>query len=261
MSEAASLRRLAEDVARTVGREVLAARRSGAGAVSTKSTGTDMVTEHDGRAERRIVELLRAARPDDAIVGEEGTDSEGSSGIAWLVDPIDGTTNFLYGLPGYAVSVAALDHAGSIAGAVHVPSADELFSAHRGGGATLDGVPIACSALDRLELALVGTGFGYLPERRQRQAERVARLIARVRDIRRFGAAAVDLCHVACGRLDVYYEEHLNAWDLAAGELIATEAGCRSGDFAGGPSRPDELLVCPPALFEPMRELLADAAT
>lgn len=260
MSDGATLRRLAEDIAQEVGRELRRVRRRGAGSVSTKSTGTDMVTEHDGRAERRIVELLRAERPADAIVGEEGTDHEGSSGISWLVDPIDGTTNFLYDLPGYAVSIAACDARGSLAGAVHVPSADELFSAHRGGGATLDGEPIRCSALTRLDTALVGTGFGYLPQRRRRQAERVARLIGQVRDIRRFGAAAVDLCHVACGRLDVYYEEHLNPWDLAAGELIATEAGCRSGDFTGGPSRPEELLVCPPDLFEPMIELLAATA-
>jgi myo-inositol-1(or 4)-monophosphatase len=253
----AELRELATEVAVTAGRHVREARRGGVGGVGTKSTATDMVTEHDRATEALIVELLRRERPGDAILGEEGTDDEGTTGISWLIDPIDGTTNFLYGLPGYAVSVAAVDEHGSLAGAVHIPSADEVFSAHRGGGATLDGQPIRCSDMSDLSTALVGTGFGYDRERRRRQAVRVARLIAEVRDVRRFGAAAADLCYVACGRLDVYYEEFLNPWDLAAGVLIATEAGCCASDFAGGPARPEEVLVTGPALFEPMLSLLA----
>lgn len=250
---------LAGRIAVEAGRMVLAGRRAGIAEVSTKSTTTDMVTEFDRAAEALLVQRLQDARPDDGLVGEEGTDTEGTSGIRWLLDPIDGTTNFLYGLPGFAVSVAAADSAGVLAGAVYLPDLDELFRAHRGGGAMLGDRPIRCGTTDRLSTALVGTGFSYRPERRVRQAQRVARLIGQVRDIRRFGAAAVDLCYVACGRLDVYFEEHLNPWDLAAGELIAREAGCRSGDFSGGPPRPEQVLVAAPQLFEPMRDLINQA--
>jgi myo-inositol-1(or 4)-monophosphatase len=215
-----------------------------------------MVTEFDRASERLIVERLAAARPDDAIVGEEGTATHGTTGVHWLIDPIDGTTNFLYDLPGYAVSIAAADADGALVGAVYIPALDELFAARRGGGATLDGVPISCGQLSLASSALVGTGFSYLPERRTAQAERVARLIPHVRDIRRLGAASVDLCFVAAGRLDAYFEEHLGPWDLAAGELIAREAGCRTGDFSSGPARPEQVLVANPTLFPALSELI-----
>jgi myo-inositol-1(or 4)-monophosphatase len=256
---AAELRRIATEIVVTVGREVRAARATGTGDVSTKSTSTDVVTAHDRAAEARIRELIHLVRPGDAVFGEEGTDHSGTSGITWLVDPIDGTTNFLYDLPGYGISLAAVDALGSVAGAVHVPSSDEVFSAHRGGGATLDGRPIRCSPVSTLDRALVGTGFGYLADRRTAQATMLARIIGDVRDIRRFGAASVDLCHTACGRLDVYYEEHLQPWDIAAGSLIALEAGCRLGDFSGGPLRPEEALVAPPQLFDAMVALIDTA--
>jgi myo-inositol-1(or 4)-monophosphatase len=260
LARAAELATLAGRIAVEAGQMVLAGRRAGIADVDTKSTATDMVTEFDRAAEALLVQRLRAARPDDGLVGEEGTDREGTSGIRWLLDPIDGTTNFLYGLPGFAVSVAAADSSGVLVGAVYLPDLDELFRAHRGGGATLGEHPIRCGTNDQLATALVGTGFSYRPEWRVRQAGRVARMIGQVRDIRRFGAAAADLCYVACGRLDAYFEEHLNPWDLAAGELIAREAGCRSGDFSGGPPRPEQVLVAPPQLFEPLRELINQAS-
>ena len=255
-----SLLDLAASIAREAGALVRSGRRDGVHTLTTKSSVTDMVTEFDRASERLIVRRLAAARPDDAIVGEEGTSTAGTSGVHWLIDPIDGTTNFLYDLPGYAVSIAAADAHGALIGAVYVPALDELFTARRGGGAMLDGVPIHCSDRSDLESALVGTGFSYLPQRRAAQADRVARLMPHIRDIRRFGAAAVDLCFVAMGRLDAYFEEHLGPWDLAAGELIAREAGCRTGDFHGAPVHPRQVLVSNPALFEPLAQLVRHAA-
>lgn len=251
---------LARSLAVEAGQLVLDGRAGGVRASETKSTPTDMVTEFDRAAEALIVGRLRTVRPGDGIVGEEGTDDPGTTGVRWLIDPIDGTTNFLYGLPGYAVSIAAADEQGAVVGAVYVPTQRELFSARRGGGATLNDAPISCSSLSDPSTALVGTGFAYHPERRAAQARRVARLIASVRDIRRLGAAAVDLCFVACGRLDAYFEEGLGPWDLAAGELIAREAGCRTGDFDGGPARPGEVLVANPTLFGPLAALVRSAS-
>jgi myo-inositol-1(or 4)-monophosphatase len=228
----------------------------------TKSSSTDVVTEFDRASEALIVAGIRAARPDDGIVGEEGTSSPGTSGIHWLVDPIDGTTNFLYGLPGYAVSIAARasvdDPADTLVGVVYVPATDELFTATRDGGAFVNGTPIRCSATTDLSLALVGTGFSYQPERRRVQARRVAEMLPRVRDIRRLGAAAPDLCYVAAGRLDVYFEQFLGPWDLAAGELIAREAGCTVGAIEGGPVQPGSVLVATPALFDGARALIRE---
>ena len=214
---ATDLRERAADLALRAGAMIRQARRSGAGLVDTKlvdtkSTATDMVTEFDRASERLIVDAIRAARPDDAIVGEEGTADEGTSGVSWLIDPIDGTTNFLYGLPGYAVSIAAADHDGALAGAVYVPATDELFTAARGQGATLNGEPIHCSDNTDIATALVATGFSYHPDLRQKHMRRLQHIIADIRDIRRFGAAAPDLCYVAAGRVDAYFEEHLGPW-------------------------------------------------
>lgn len=250
------LRSLAEAIARDTGAWLARHRPLGVGPTATKSSATDMVTQFDRAAEERIVGRLRECRPDDAIVGEEGADRPGTTGLQWFIDPIDGTTNFIYDLGGYAVSIAVCDVHGALAGAVYVPSTGQLFSAHRGGGATCDGVGIAASGCDDLSQALVATGFSYDPARRERQARRLPHVLARVRDLRRLGAAAVDLCLVACGRLDAYFEEHLSPWDSAAGVLIATEAGCRASDFTGGAPRPGELLVCSPALHQPLLALL-----
>jgi myo-inositol-1(or 4)-monophosphatase len=251
------LRELAAGLARDAGRTIRVGRDTGIADVTTKSSDTDVVTEFDRASEALIVEGIVQARPADGIVGEEGTDRHGDSGIRWLIDPIDGTTNFLYGLPGYAVSIAARNDTGTLVGAVYVPATDELFSAAAGQGATLNGKPIRPSATTAVQQMLVATGFNYLPERRARQAQRVARMIGAVRDIRRFGAAAADLCYVACGRVDAYFEEWLGPWDLAAGELIAREAGCRAGDFTGGPPRPAQVLVTTPQLFDAFVGLLA----
>lgn len=227
---------------------------------STKSSATDVVTRHDRAAEAVILDGLVAARPHDAVIGEEGTDRAGTSGVSWFIDPIDGTSNFVYGLPMWCTSVAAVDGEGGLAGAVYIPSTGELFSAARGEGATRNGVTIAASAEADISLALVATGFGYRPEARRRQAGLLNTMAPHIRDVRRMGSAAIDLSYTAAGFLDAYWEEGLNMWDMAAGELIAREAGCRSGDFAGGAPTPAQLLVAGPGVFDAMVWLLSGAA-
>lgn len=230
----------------------------GVATATTKSTVTDMVTEFDRASEALIVGGIIDARPDDAIIGEEGTETAGTSGIDWLIDPIDGTTNFLYDLSGWAVSIAATSAHGTEVGAVYLPTTDELFTAVVGGGAFLNGQPVRCNDNDQVALALVATGFSYQIERRRQQAARMAAMLPRVRDVRRFGAAAADLCYVAAGRVDVYFEQWLGAWDLAAGELIAREAGCRTGSLDGGPARPDSVMAANPLLYPQVYALIRE---
>jgi myo-inositol-1(or 4)-monophosphatase len=255
-SELEELRSLAEGVARTAG----ALLRDGAGRVraevSTKSTGTDMVTEMDRASEALIAEGLLGPRPDDGILGEEGVDIRGTSGVRWVVDPLDGTTNYLYGFPGFNVSIAAEVDGEAAVGVVYDVVRDELFSAVRGGGARRDGRTIRPSGALELGHALVGTGFSYEPDRRRRQAEVLVAVLPMVRDIRRQGAAALDLCSVACGRLDAYYERGLAAWDLAAGGLIATEAGATVTDFDGAEARVGSVVAASPAIAGALRDLL-----
>ncbi len=196
--------------------------------VETKSSPTDMVTDADRASEALIVQRILAARPQDGILGEEGAERDGSSGVRWVIDPLDGTTNYLYGLPAYAVSIAAEHDGVVVAGAVYDVPHDDLYAAARGGGATCNTNPIAVSSANRLSVALVGTGFGYNPARRTKQAALLQSVIADVRDIRRAGSAALDLCSVARGRLDAYFEWGLQQWDMAAGRLIVEEAGGRS---------------------------------
>ena len=227
--------------------------------VDTKSTGTDMVTEVDRASERLVVDALLAARPDDGVLGEEGTDHLGTSGVRWIVDPLDGTTNYLYRHAGFAVSIAASVDDEVVAGVVHDPLHGDVFTATRGGGAHRNGAAITVSSEDRLGHALVATGFGYDPERRARQAAVLARIISSIRDIRRMGAAAVDLCSVACGRVDAYYERGLHVWDHAAGGLVAAEAGAWVGGLRSPEIGDGVLLAAPPALLEPLRQLLVDA--
>ena len=252
------LMNLAARIARRAGDLVNEGRRQGDLAADTKSSATDMVTKWDRLSERTIVDAIREARPDDGIVGEEGTDVSSRSGVSWLIDPIDGTTNFMYGLSGYAVSIAAVDTEGSLAGVVYLPATRELFAAARGHGSWLGGRRLACSNVSEPATALIGTGFSYTAARRAEQGERIGRLLPRVRDIRRLGAAAPDLCFVADGRIDAYFEENLSPWDLAAGILVATEAGAIASDFSGGPPRPAEVLVAPPSLHPHLVRLLAD---
>ena len=218
--------RVAEEAA-----QVAAGLRAGAiSRVRTKSSATDPVTEADTATEELLRRRLAELRPADAVLGEEaGLDADGQ-GVApgqlcWLVDPIDGTVNYVYGLPWYAVSVAVARDGVALAGAVVEPASGRVWSASDGGGASLDGTPLRASSASRLDLALIGTGFSYAPARRARQGVLAGTLLARVRDIRRAGAASLDLCAVAAGWLDGYYEHAINPWDWAAGALIAREAG------------------------------------
>jgi myo-inositol-1(or 4)-monophosphatase len=197
--------------------------------VASKSTETDLVTEVDRATERWIIDQLAVRRPDDAILGEESGGRSGSTTVRWVLDPIDGTVNFVYGIEAYAVSVGVQVDGRSVAGAVANVPTGEVFSAALGEGAHLrrDGVSISlrCNPIEELSMALVGTGFGYSPDRRRLQAEVLTRLLPEVRDVRRVGSCALDLCMVAAGRLDAYYELGVNVWDWAAGALIAEEAG------------------------------------
>jgi myo-inositol-1(or 4)-monophosphatase len=221
--------------------------------IDTKSSATDMVTEVDRASEALIVGGIRAARPGDAVIGEEGADVEGTSGVQWFIDPLDGTTNYLYGLPAFSVSISASVDGTPVAGVVHDPSHGETFIATAGGGAFCNGQPIRASELVDLDHALVGTGYSYVAERRRLQGPVTAYVLPRVRDLRRYGSAAIDLAWVACGRLDAFFEEGLNAWDRDAGALIAAEAGAFV-DLA------DDLVVaCGPHLAEPFRALLTAA--
>lgn len=198
----------------------------------SKSTPTDPVTAADRAAERLVVELLRARRPDDGVVGEEGVgDRGGTTGLRWVVDPLDGTVNFTYGIRRWAVSIAAQDDDGGVVGVVFDPMADELSCAVRGRGSRRNDVELAVSDITDPAMALVGTGFFYDRGVRAVQGPEVADLVGRVRDVRRAGAAALDLADVASGRLDGFVEFGLNHWDWAAGELLINEAGGRVRRF------------------------------
>nr|WP_245529001.1 inositol monophosphatase family protein [Beutenbergia cavernae] len=233
-AETADLVVLASELARAAGDVAARMRAERVDVASTKLNANDVVTRADLAAETLLRERIAAARPHDGILGEEGARAPSSSGLTWVVDPIDGTVNYLYGLPMYSVSVAVvvgpaddLREWTPIAGAVHAPGLGRTYAAGRGLGATRDGEPIAPSATEDLASALVGTGFHYDPVLRERQGALAASLVGRVRDLRRIGSAALDLCFVAEGALDAFYEERLNPWDVAAGVLVAAEAGAR----------------------------------
>ncbi|MEA2439293.1 MAG: monophosphatase [Thermoleophilaceae bacterium] len=211
-----------------------------------------MVSDADRAAEEAISQLLRTERPDDGLLGEEGLEADGSSGRRWVVDPLDGTTNYLYRYRAWAVSVALEDAEGALVGVVHDALNEETFRATRGEGAELNGEPIHVRDHGELGRALVATGFGYDPEVRRGQAEVLLRVLPHVRDVRRAGAAALDLCHVAAGRLDGYYERGINHWDWAAGALMVREAGGRVVPLTGG--RPG-LAAAGPRLVDALAEL------
>ncbi|PSL03717.1 myo-inositol-1(or 4)-monophosphatase [Haloactinopolyspora alba] len=254
----AALLALAESTAREAGAMVHRRREAveRMDVAATKSTPTDVVTESDTAAETLIRERLLAARPDDGILGEEDGHTAGSSGVDWVVDPIDGTVNYLYGMPQYAVSIAARADGVVVVGVVHNPASGETWTAVRGGGAHLDGRAIRVTSCDRLDLAMVGTGFGYDADRRARQAAVLLDLVPVVRDIRRAGAASLDLCWVATGRLDAYYERGLKAWDMAAGALVAEEAGAVVTGLRGTEAGEDLMLACTPGVVDELRALL-----
>ena len=225
----------------------------------TKSSPTDLATAADEASEELIVEMILADRPDDAVLAEEKSSRQGSSGITWVIDPLDGTTNFVYGFAPYAISIAAKNADETLVGVVYDPAKDELLAARVGRGATCNGIAIeARRSVPPLSQALIGTGFSYDPNERAAQAQLLQTVLPNVRDVRRAGAAAVDLCSVAMGRLDAYYESGLKAWDSAAGLLICTETGLRHGELALHEFGPT-LLVGPPRLFEALIELLESA--
>ena len=259
MTLANELLLVASELARAAGDMALAGRKSGDVTATTKSSPTDMVTQYDKASEDMITAGLRELRPDDGIVGEEGASRDGTSGITWHIDPIDGTSNFYFDIPMWAVSIGAVDEHGPIAGAVYAPALGDMFTAARGEGATLNGNRISVRENTVLSDALVCTGFSYHVSQREVHARRVATMVGQIRDIRRFGAAAIDLCFVACGRLDAYFEEHLNSWDLVAGQVIATEAGAFVTNFSGDTVTPQEVLATQPGVQKALIRLIADS--
>jgi myo-inositol-1(or 4)-monophosphatase len=228
--------------------------------VSTKSTPTDVVTESDTASEAVIRQRLLTARPADGLLGEEGGSVPGRSGVVWIVDPIDGTVNYLYAIPQYAVSIAAEVDGVTAIGVVHNPVSGQTWSAIRGEGALLDGRSIRESGCDRLDRALIATGFGYDARRRAHQALVLRHVLPSVRDIRRAGAASLDLCAVGSGLVDGFYERGLASWDLAAGGLIAEEAGAVVAGLRGRSAGPDLVIAAGPALFPALHDLLAPLA-
>jgi myo-inositol-1(or 4)-monophosphatase len=254
---AGELRELAERVAREAGGQLLEAFGGPALEVEAKSTPTDLVSAADKAAEELIVGRITEARPGDGFLGEEGADEPGSSGLRWIVDPLDGTANFLFGLPQWAVSIAVEDGDGVIAGVVYDPPRGELWAAERGGPATLDGSPLQGSRREELATALVATGFGYDAEVRRVQAQTIATLLPLVRDIRRFGAAALDLAWCAAGRFDAFYERGIKRWDLAAGALLCERAGMVVEPLAAAPPQGTGLLVSAPGIVDALRERVA----
>jgi myo-inositol-1(or 4)-monophosphatase len=224
--------------------------------VSAKSTPTDLVTAVDTAAERWLVARIAEQRPADAVLGEEGGGRAGRSGVRWLLDPIDGTVNFVLGIPQYAVSVAAEVDGAVVAGAVRNVVSGELFHARRGQGAFLGGTRLSGPREIALERSVIGTGFAYDRDVRTRQAAVAAELLGHVGDIRRLGSSSLDLCAVAAGRLDGYYEAGLHVWDYAAGALIASEGGCDVSDLRGGAPSPRMAAASGPTLARRLYPLL-----
>ena len=255
---------LARAIALEAGELAAQRRRDGVEVAATKSSIVDVVTQADRDVEQLIRDRIAEERPGDAILGEEGGSTGGTSGVTWVVDPIDGTVNYLYGIPHYGISIAVVEGEpdpltwAALAGVVLNPASGELFTASRGGGAFLGDRPIRVADAVTLEQALVATGFSYDAAMRGRQGEVVARLLPQVRDIRRNGTASLDLTFVASGRLNAYFERALNPWDLAAGALIAEEAGAVvRGLGVARPSR-DFLITGHPDVVAPLEELLHD---
>jgi myo-inositol-1(or 4)-monophosphatase len=272
VSVPAELERLAVEAARIAGGLLSERARAGAEVqVQSKSTPTDLVSEADLTSERAIRELLRERRPEDGFVGEEGSSEAGSSGLSWVVDPLDGTINFLFGIPQWCVSVAVRDAEGTIAGAIYDPNREELFSATREGPARMLAAGVervlghagggdegSRRHLGELEVAsaMVATGLSYSAEVRAAQARVLARVIPRVRDIRRFGSAALDLAWTALGRYDAYFERTVKEWDIAAGTLICERAGLTVLELPVHENLPWGILAAPPELAGELLELV-----
>jgi myo-inositol-1(or 4)-monophosphatase len=245
---------LAERAARAAGAVLMERFGGPARGLGHKTSDTDLVSDADRDAERAIRELLEAERPEDGLIAEEGSRHDAESGRRWVVDPLDGTVNFLYGIPHWAVSVAVEDAEGSLAGVVHDPVRNETFRAIRGGGCELNARPVRVREPQELERAMIATGFSDQEDRRAAQAEVAARVLPHVRDIRRAGAAALDLAWLAAGRLDGYYERGLSPWDWSAGRLLVTEAGGAVQEMSGEPMG---LVAANPELLPRLAELVA----
>jgi myo-inositol-1(or 4)-monophosphatase len=259
---------LAQEVAEAAGKLLRAGLDKVAGGIllatgaSSKSSPTDLVTELDRGSEALIVGSLLRARPDDGILGEEGSSRKGSTGVTWVIDPLDGTINYLYGIEEFSVSIGASVDGRSIAGAVHNPVNGEMFAACEGGGATLNGRELRLQPSGRsLAEALVGTGFTYVAKDRADQARMIPVILPAVRDIRRRGSAALDICAVACGRFDAFYEAWLRPWDLAAGVVIAREAGATVTEIEGLADGSATVVVAAPGLEGTLVELLKASAS
>ena len=263
--EADALLAVAVEAATNAGALLLERVRRGAEReIASKSTPTDLVSEADLASERAIRELLAHRRPDDGFLGEEGARTEGSSGLSWVVDPLDGTVNFLFGIPQWCVSVAVRDSHGTVAGAVYDPNRDELFSATRHARPTLAGPAgtVELSGSSRggtLETAMLATGFAYDADVRAAQARVLSRVVPRVRDVRRFGSAALDLTWTAAGRYDAYFERTVKPWDIAAGALICERAGLVVLELPVHEQLPWGILVAAPALAQELLELVGGA--
>lgn len=250
----AELLKLAESVARAAGSHLM--NRPSSFTFTEKSSVVDFATQMDQQSEELIVKQLLAARVDDGIIAEEGAAKPSKSGITWVIDPLDGTVNYLYGLPGWNVSIAAKDEDGVLVGVVYAPSINGFWSAIRGEGAKYNGDKIKCNDPVTLDKSLLATGFAYDLNLRVSQGETMAKLLPKIRDLRRNGAAAVDLCYVAMGAIDGYFEGSLKEWDYAAGGLIATEAGAVISG-RGGRAADSDLVVCAgPALHAQLLPLI-----
>lgn len=255
----ADLLALAVETAREAGGLLLERfKRGNELALASKSSPTDLVSEADLASERLIRERLAAARPDDGLLGEEGGGEDGTSGLTWVVDPLDGTVNFLFGIPQWCVSIAVRDERGELAGAIFDPCRGELFSATREGPALLGGAVLRPSTrrCEELASALVATGFAYDAQVRAAQAEVFERLIPRVRDIRRFGSAALDLAWAAAGRHDAYFERTVKPWDIAAGVLVCERAGLEVRELVEREGLPWGVLVSAEHLIKPLQALV-----
>ncbi len=254
--QAADLLALAVDIANEAAAVVAKYAAERTYIVETKSTPTDLVTEADRETEALIVRRILSARPGDGLLGEEGANRESSSGVRWVIDPIDGTTNFVYGIPAYSVSIGVERDGQLIAGVVHDVALGHSYTAALGGGAHMNGHSIQPSGKTDLATALMGIGFAYDPARRDTQAHFYDRVMLDIRDVRRMGSAALDLCRVACGQLDGYFEFQLNPWDIAAGGIIVREAGGITTGFHGRTFEEGYVLAATAALAAPMQAVL-----
>lgn len=256
MSDPAALLDLAVRAAHAAGALLLDRFGGEHSGVDAKSSRTDLVSDTDRDAEALLVGMLRAERPDDGLVAEEGSAATSSTGVTWIVDPLDGTINYLWGVPHWSVSIAVVDDAGDVAAVVHDPCRGETFTASRGGGAWRGDTRLTLTPSTNVAEALVGTGFSYVAEERARQADVLRRFLPHVRDVRRFGSAALDLAWVAAGRLDAFYETGLSPWDWAGGSAIVREAG-GTGTTIPVADGPDGFLAARPGLADPLLALAA----